>query len=267
MIELHKLSTSREPFQLNVDLIERIDASPDCHVTLTTGQRIAVGRVGRRGRRQDPRLARRRDGARAAPRALTRAPPCPPPTGGSSVARLKGPCGRSITGQTALPTWSTHARRDALPAARGLLARRGGVRASHHAGPRDHPVHRAAVGGLVGPQRPRRDLPARQDPAGLRPGHPPGRRARRGQRGQDRDRRDGRGHGRRRRRRRRRGHHHRRRAARRGADGRWPRHRRHRQDRRPPGGPARSRGDRRRGDRRARRRGRHRVADDLRAAA
>jgi flagellar protein FlbD len=42
MIELHKLSTSREPFQLNVDLIERIDASPDCHVTLTTGQRIAV---------------------------------------------------------------------------------------------------------------------------------------------------------------------------------------------------------------------------------
>ncbi len=42
MIELHKLSTAREPFYLNVDLIERIDASPDCHVTLTTGQRIAV---------------------------------------------------------------------------------------------------------------------------------------------------------------------------------------------------------------------------------
>jgi flagellar protein FlbD len=42
MIELHKLSTSREPFRLNADLIERIDASPDCHVTLTTGQRIAV---------------------------------------------------------------------------------------------------------------------------------------------------------------------------------------------------------------------------------
>jgi len=42
MIELHKLSTSREPFHLNVDLIERIDASPDCHVSLTTGQRIAV---------------------------------------------------------------------------------------------------------------------------------------------------------------------------------------------------------------------------------
>jgi flagellar protein FlbD len=42
MIELHKLSTSREAFHLNCDLIERVDASPDCHVTLTTGQRIAV---------------------------------------------------------------------------------------------------------------------------------------------------------------------------------------------------------------------------------
>lgn len=42
MIELHKLSTGREPFHLNCDLIERIDATPDCHVTLTTGQRIAV---------------------------------------------------------------------------------------------------------------------------------------------------------------------------------------------------------------------------------
>jgi flagellar protein FlbD len=42
MIELHKLSHGREPFFLNCDLIERVDASPDCHVTLTTGQRIAV---------------------------------------------------------------------------------------------------------------------------------------------------------------------------------------------------------------------------------
>jgi flagellar protein FlbD len=42
MIELHKLSHSREPFHLNPDLIERVDASPDCHVTLTTGTRIAV---------------------------------------------------------------------------------------------------------------------------------------------------------------------------------------------------------------------------------
>jgi flagellar protein FlbD len=42
MIELHKLSTAREPFHLNCDLIERVDASPDCHVTLTSGQRIGV---------------------------------------------------------------------------------------------------------------------------------------------------------------------------------------------------------------------------------
>jgi flagellar protein FlbD len=42
MIELHKLSHEREPFLLNPDLVERIDASPDCHVTLTTGTRIAV---------------------------------------------------------------------------------------------------------------------------------------------------------------------------------------------------------------------------------
>jgi flagellar protein FlbD len=42
MIQLHKLSHGREPFQLNPDLIERIDATPDCHVTLTTGTRIGV---------------------------------------------------------------------------------------------------------------------------------------------------------------------------------------------------------------------------------
>jgi flagellar protein FlbD len=42
MIELHKLSHEREPFHLNPDLIERVEASPDCHVTLTTGTRIAV---------------------------------------------------------------------------------------------------------------------------------------------------------------------------------------------------------------------------------
>ncbi|QEC46846.1 hypothetical protein FSW04_04080 [Baekduia soli] len=42
MIELHKLSHEREPFRLNPDLVERVDASPDCHVTLTTGTRIAV---------------------------------------------------------------------------------------------------------------------------------------------------------------------------------------------------------------------------------
>ena len=42
MIRLHKLSHGRETFDLNPDLIERIDATPDCHVTLTTGTRIGV---------------------------------------------------------------------------------------------------------------------------------------------------------------------------------------------------------------------------------
>ena len=42
MIELHRLSHEREPFFLNPDLVERIEASPDCHVTLTTGTRITV---------------------------------------------------------------------------------------------------------------------------------------------------------------------------------------------------------------------------------
>lgn len=42
MIELHKLSHGREAFHLNPDLIERIEASPDCHVWLTTGTKIAV---------------------------------------------------------------------------------------------------------------------------------------------------------------------------------------------------------------------------------
>ena len=40
MITLTRLSGTK--FALNCDLIERVDASPDCHVTLTTGQRIAV---------------------------------------------------------------------------------------------------------------------------------------------------------------------------------------------------------------------------------
>lgn len=42
MIELHRLAHRPEPFHLNPDLIERIEASPDCHVTLTTGTKIAV---------------------------------------------------------------------------------------------------------------------------------------------------------------------------------------------------------------------------------
>jgi flagellar protein FlbD len=42
MIELHKLSHDRDPFHLNPDLIERVDASPDCHISLTTGARFPV---------------------------------------------------------------------------------------------------------------------------------------------------------------------------------------------------------------------------------
>jgi flagellar protein FlbD len=42
VIELHKLSPEREPFHLNPDLIERIEARPDCHIWLTTGHTIAV---------------------------------------------------------------------------------------------------------------------------------------------------------------------------------------------------------------------------------
>lgn len=42
MIELHTLSRDREPFHLNPDLIERIEAVPDCHIWLTTGAKIAV---------------------------------------------------------------------------------------------------------------------------------------------------------------------------------------------------------------------------------
>jgi uncharacterized protein YlzI (FlbEa/FlbD family) len=42
MIKLHRLSQAAEPFYLNPDLIERIDASPDCHLTLTTGNKLTV---------------------------------------------------------------------------------------------------------------------------------------------------------------------------------------------------------------------------------
>jgi flagellar protein FlbD len=42
MIQLHTLAHTPEPFHLNPDLIERLDASPDCHITLTTGTRIGV---------------------------------------------------------------------------------------------------------------------------------------------------------------------------------------------------------------------------------
>lgn len=42
MIELHTLSRDSEAFHLNPDLIERIEAVPDCHIWLTTGAKLAV---------------------------------------------------------------------------------------------------------------------------------------------------------------------------------------------------------------------------------
>jgi flagellar protein FlbD len=42
MIKLHRLSHEREPFHLNPDLIERLEAAPDCHITLTTGTKVTV---------------------------------------------------------------------------------------------------------------------------------------------------------------------------------------------------------------------------------
>jgi flagellar protein FlbD len=42
MIELHTLSRESEAFHVNPDLIERIEASPDCHIWLTTGSKLAV---------------------------------------------------------------------------------------------------------------------------------------------------------------------------------------------------------------------------------
>lgn len=42
MIHLHRLSTSREPFWLNPDLIQSLESSPDCHILLTTGVSVPV---------------------------------------------------------------------------------------------------------------------------------------------------------------------------------------------------------------------------------
>jgi len=42
VILLHRLSSTREPFHLNPDLIQTIEEAPDCHLTLTTGVRVAV---------------------------------------------------------------------------------------------------------------------------------------------------------------------------------------------------------------------------------
>ena len=42
MIKLHTLSHNNEAFHVNPDLIERIEAVPDCHIWLTTGAKLAV---------------------------------------------------------------------------------------------------------------------------------------------------------------------------------------------------------------------------------
>ena len=42
MIELHKLGGQNGAFQLNPDLIQTIEATPDCVIALTTGTRVLV---------------------------------------------------------------------------------------------------------------------------------------------------------------------------------------------------------------------------------
>lgn len=42
MILLHRLSHDREPFHLNPDLIQTVDAHPDVVVSLTTGAKMPV---------------------------------------------------------------------------------------------------------------------------------------------------------------------------------------------------------------------------------
>jgi flagellar protein FlbD len=42
MIRLHRLSSSRDPFWLNPDLVLSLESTPDCHILLTTGSSMAV---------------------------------------------------------------------------------------------------------------------------------------------------------------------------------------------------------------------------------
>ncbi|WP_036726005.1 flagellar FlbD family protein [Patulibacter minatonensis] len=42
MIELHRLGREPEPFLLNPDLIQTVEARPDTTVTLTSGERLPV---------------------------------------------------------------------------------------------------------------------------------------------------------------------------------------------------------------------------------
>lgn len=42
MIELHRLGRESEPFLLNPDLIQTVEARPDTTITLTSGERLPV---------------------------------------------------------------------------------------------------------------------------------------------------------------------------------------------------------------------------------
>lgn len=42
MILLHRLGHSAEPFYLNPDLVVTVEAHPDTHIALTTGQQLIV---------------------------------------------------------------------------------------------------------------------------------------------------------------------------------------------------------------------------------
>jgi flagellar protein FlbD len=42
MIEVHRLGHAQEPLHVNPDLIQTVEARPDCVVTLTTGHSFVV---------------------------------------------------------------------------------------------------------------------------------------------------------------------------------------------------------------------------------
>ena len=59
MIALHRLGHRHEPFLLNPDLIEKVEAHPDTVIMLTTGARFLVDETPAEVDRRDPCLARR----------------------------------------------------------------------------------------------------------------------------------------------------------------------------------------------------------------
>jgi flagellar protein FlbD len=42
MIEVHRLGHANEPLHVNPDLIQTVEAHPDCVITLTTGHALIV---------------------------------------------------------------------------------------------------------------------------------------------------------------------------------------------------------------------------------